>query len=250
MFYLIIKSMATAKIPIKAVLFDFWNTLVYDIPELEQKRAADRCERITRLLQQGGIETTVPQVAFAYNGAGKKIIEKSKKNMAITIREQIKLMLEILRVDNQQVNMDMLEEAYNRPVTNIVCPIVPGAQQLIERLSRRYKLGLISNTERTAGQYLMSAYQEVLRRFSFAFFSDERKIRKPHREAFMVTATELHADPAECVMIGDKLETDILPAIDCGMKAILFADPAIGVHDNFYPQVTSLEEIPRALEKI
>lgn len=242
--------MATAKIPIKAVLFDFWNTLVYDIPELEQKRAVDRCERITRILQQNSIETTLTQVSFAYNGAGKKIIEKAHKNMAITIREQIRLMLEILRIDNQLVNIDMLEEAYNRPVTNIICPTVPGAQQLVERLSRKYKLGLISNTERSSGQYLLSAYQDVLKRFSFAFFSDERKIRKPEREAFKITATELHADPAECVMIGDKLETDILPAIDCGMKAILFSDPAIGKKEPYYPQVSSLEEIPRALEII
>jgi FMN phosphatase YigB (HAD superfamily) len=242
--------MATAKIPIKAVLFDFWNTLVYDIPELEQKRAVDRCERITRILQQSAIETTLTQVSFAYNGAGKKILEKAQKNMAITIREQIKLMLEILKIDNQSINIDLLEEAYNRPVTNIICPIVPGAQQLIERLSRKYKLGLISNTERTAGQYLLSAYQDVLKRFSFAFFSDERKIRKPNREAFKITATELQTDPAECVMIGDKLDIDILPAIDCGMKAILFSDPAIGKKEAYYPQVTSLEEIPRALEII
>ena len=115
---------------------------------------------------------------------------------------------------------------------------------VIERLSRKYKLGLISNTERTSGQYLMNAYQEVVRRFSFAFFSDERKIRKPNREAFRVTASELSADPAECVMIGDKVETDCLPAIDCGMKAILFADPAVGRRDTFYPQISSLKKSP------
>jgi FMN phosphatase YigB (HAD superfamily) len=242
--------MVTPKIPLKAVLFDFWGTLVYDIPELEFRRGVERCDRINKMLQQEGFEVTLNQVSFAYNGVGKIISDKAKKNLAITIREQIRSMLEILKIDHQQVSMDMLEEAYNRPVTNVLCPIVSGAQTIIERLSRKYKLGLISNTERTSGQYLQIAYQEVLKRFSYCFFSDEKKIRKPNREAFMVTATELSVDPAECVMIGDKVESDCQPAIDCGMKAILFADPAIGHRDGFYPQITSLEEIPRALEKI
>ena len=42
--------MVTAKIPIKAVLFDFWDTLVYDIPDLEFKRGLDRCERIKQTI--------------------------------------------------------------------------------------------------------------------------------------------------------------------------------------------------------
>jgi len=240
----------TLKVPVKAVLFDFWNTLVYDMPELESKRGSERCERIFKLLQGSGVETSLAQVTFAYNGVGKIITDKAKTNKAITIRDQTRVMLEILRINPLDINTDMLEDAYNRPVTTILSPVVAGAQPLVERLSRKYKLGLVSNTERTSGHYLQIAYQEILKRFSFCFFSDERRIRKPDREAFMITATELAVDPSECIMIGDSIENDCKPAIDCGMKAIHFADPATGRHDYFYPQVKTLAEIPRALEKV
>ncbi len=243
-------GMGTPKVPVKAALFDFWNTLVYDIPEIEARRAVDRCERITRLLTGWGQEATLAQVTFAYNGVGKVISEKAVSSKAITIREQVRLMLEIIRIDPLQVSVDMIEEAYNRPVATILCPAVNGSQALIERLSRKYKLGLISNTERTSGQYLQIAYPDILKRFSFCFFSDERKIRKPNHEAFLVTATELSVDPSECVMIGDSVANDCQPAIDCGMKAIHFTDPAIGKKEQFYPQISNLSDIPRALEKI
>lgn len=242
--------MGTLKVPLKAVLFDFWNTLVYDMPELESRRGSERCERIFKLLQGWNIETNPAQVTFAYNGIGKIIADKAKTNRAITIREQVRVMLEILRINPLDINTDLLEDAYCRPVTTILCPVVAGAQPLIERLSRKYKLGLISNTERTSGHFLQIGYQEILKRFSFCFFSDERRIRKPDREAFMVTATELGVDPSDCIMIGDSIENDCKPAIDCGMKAIHFSDPATGKHEYFYPQVKTLAEIPRALEKV
>ncbi len=235
---------------ISAVIFDFWNMLVYDLPDIEEKRSKDRIQRIYDLLTKYYITLSLNDVAFAYQAVGTMIESASKSDKALTIREQVKLMAETIRIAPDRDLLTKMEDAYSRAHLVYISPLVPYAQELVETLFRRYKLGLISNTERASGRHLLIAYQDLLKRFSVTYFSDERKVRKPHPETFLTTASELAVDPSECVMIGDSEEYDCNGAILCGMKSILFADPSRGMHSPFTPQVTSLDQIPRLIEKL
>ncbi|HOU07880.1 MAG TPA: HAD family hydrolase [Caldisericia bacterium] len=234
----------------QAVIFDFWNTLIYDLPDVEEKRGKYRIEKIHEILIRHDIRVSISDVSFAYEAAGKMITELAKNNRALTIREQIRLMAETIRFIPDRELIEKLEDAYNRANLLFLSPLVPGAEEMIESLFRKYKLGLISNTERSSGKHLTMAYHNLMKRFSVTYFSDERKLRKPHPETYLTTAAELAVDPIDCVMVGDDEEKDCTPAVVCGMRAILFADPKRGIKSDFSPQASTLSQLAQILEKM
>ncbi|HOO96199.1 MAG TPA: HAD family hydrolase [Caldisericia bacterium] len=242
--------MTTEKIAIKGVIFDLWDTLVFDEPSIEEERRIERIDRMYDVLVKSGHIISREQLAFAYNGVDSMIAKQAKEYKALTILEQINIILEIIRLKIGKNVLARLQDAYNRPNISRLSPEVQGARKLVERLSRRYRLGLISNTERSSGEHIMQAYPSLLGRISVTYFSDVRKFRKPHPKTFFTVATELDLDPAECVMIGNSEQDDCMGAIECGMKAILFASPRLGVSSNFKPRVSSLEEIPELIQKL
>lgn len=235
---------------ISAVIFDFWNMLVYDLPDIEDKRAKDRIQRIYKLLKEDDVSLTLNDVAFAYQAVGAMIANASKSDKALTIREQVNFLAEAIRFTSNNERLYKLEDAYCRAHLVYLSPYVPYAKALIEKLFKKYKLGLISNTERASGRYLSMAYRDLLKGFSVTYFSDDRKLRKPNPETFLTTASELAVDPSECLMIGDSEVYDCYGAMNCGMKAILFADPSRGIRSTFVPRVASLESIPSLIENL
>lgn len=242
--------MAKVKTPISAVIFDLWDTLIYDIPEIETARGNDRVMKIHDILYKEGIDVNLQTVAFAYDCVGGVIEKLGKSNKALTVREQVKLIAETIRIQPDNRLLKLMEDAYNRANNIILSPYVPQAIDIVEILFRKYRLALISNTERSSGCHLMQAYHDLLKRFTVTYFSDERRLRKPHKETFLVTASELGVDPSACVFVGDNEETDCIGATNVGMKAIHFADPARGIRSSYSPQVTSLVQISHVIEKI
>jgi FMN phosphatase YigB (HAD superfamily) len=52
--------------------------------------------------------------------------------------------------------------------------------------------------------------------------SGETGFRKPDPRAFISAAEALGVAPAECIMVGDRIDNDIAPAKALGMATILF----------------------------
>ncbi|HVP35803.1 MAG TPA: HAD-IA family hydrolase, partial [Terriglobales bacterium] len=97
-----------------------------------------------------------------------------------------------------------------------------GSEEILSYLyEKNYRIGLICNTGRTPGKVL----KEVLKRrniaqfFSVMTFSDELKIRKPEPEIFLHTLNSLNTSPSTSLHIGDELQSDVLGAKRCRMKA-------------------------------
>jgi putative hydrolase of the HAD superfamily len=63
--------------------------------------------------------------------------------------------------------------------------------------------------------------------------------RKPDVRLFLRACEDLHVDPAECVMVGDRVDNDIFPARTLGMRTVLFRT---GRHINQQPR--SVDEVP------
>jgi putative hydrolase of the HAD superfamily len=61
--------------------------------------------------------------------------------------------------------------------------------------------------------------------FNFIFSSWELGFEKPDPRFFQYIIGELKTDPANCIMIGDNYEKDIIAAKSAGMKTILFNPP-------------------------
>ncbi len=111
---------------------------------------------------------------------------------------------------------DFLVESDNR-YTHYNTPL-PGVTEMLAKLSERYHLAIAANQ----GLGCRAGLEELdwLKYFDFIWISDEVKMRKPSREFFEGLLQKAGCAPADAVMIGDRIDADIRPAREMGMKAI------------------------------
>ncbi len=89
---------------------------------------------------------------------------------------------------------------------------------LIVRLKKNYKLGLISNTNPIHVEYIRSHHPQ-LENFHQLWFSNEAGLRKPDPALYKLALTHFEAEPAETVFIDD-YEENIKGALELGIKAL------------------------------
>ncbi len=94
----------------------------------------------------------------------------------------------------------------------------PGVEPMLKRLSASYKLGVIANQslgtlDRLKG-YNLDSY------FSLMGSSAELGMNKPDPRFFHWALKEADCRPEQAVMIGDRIDNDIIPARELGLHAI------------------------------
>lgn len=91
--------------------------------------------------------------------------------------------------------------------------------ELLEYLkSKGYKLGIIANQKKG----LENRLQEfgILKYFDIVIASEEVGVSKPDKEIFYIALSKASCKLQESIMIGDRLDNDIIPANQIGMKTI------------------------------
>ena len=97
----------------------------------------------------------------------------------------------------------------------------PDIPELLTDLGRRgLKLGLVANQPQGVIGHLRAA--GLLDRFDYYEVSGDHGYRKPDPRIFLRACDALGEDPASCLMIGDRIDNDIVPAKRLGMATILF----------------------------
>jgi FMN phosphatase YigB (HAD superfamily) len=123
----------------------------------------------------------------------------------------------------------------NRPPLRIM----PGFKEEAQSIARDFRLGI-------AGQYgsdLLDLLKQesLIDLFTYRFTQDDFDITKPDPRYLEQIARACGVDPRECVMVGDRIDNDIIPARQLGMKAILVR---VGLHREQRPRIP--QEIPDA----
>lgn len=84
--------------------------------------------------------------------------------------------------------------------------------------SNGYKLGVIANQSPGTVERLQN--WNLLHFFDTVIASAEVGVSKPNTEIFQIALSHAHCLPGEAVMIGDRLDNDIIPAKSLGMTTI------------------------------
>ena len=129
---------------------------------------------------------------------------------------------------------------------------LPGAEEAVERLSKKYRLYLASNgTAKVQAGRMTSA--NLYRFFEKVFVSEEMGCTKPSKMYFDLAFAQIpDFDPSEALMVGDSLTSDILGGINAGIRTCwinpkgLPADPAIPA-DYQIPSLAQLEALLETL---
>ncbi|MDY7076509.1 MAG: HAD family hydrolase [Chloroflexota bacterium] len=234
-----------------AITFDFWGTLY--------QNAHVRDERL-RLLEKALASHSQPRprvdLEAAYRYAW-SVWEQTwrEERRSITTEHWLHKILAFLEADLPEDVVTGLRQPIEESYLHSDLPQpVPGVSDVIPNLSRRYRLGIISDTGLTPGRVL----REILRRdglldyFRVLTFSDETGMAKPMPAQFLRTLDILEVQPEKAAHIGDLPETDLTGARAVGMKAVLFLgvsnrQDGHSLADAVFEEYNELEELLESL---
>jgi HAD superfamily hydrolase (TIGR01549 family) len=198
------------------------------------------------------------------NGFGARI---SFKNY-ITIRDNVirnrkighgsvrELIIEVCKLICQQgyekIIVKRLEPELNEARRNLFC-LFGDAEQTLSSLLISYDLGIIANQSMDILKILEDS--KIERFFKVILISSEVKIRKPDLEIFRMAMNLVKRSPENCIMVGDRLDTDISPANKLGIKTIRITNSLFKLQEpmNEFEKpthiVANLSEIANILEE-
>jgi putative hydrolase of the HAD superfamily len=140
--------------------------------------------------------------------------------------------------------------AYERTKAGYLRPY-PGTIPTLIKLKKGHSLGVISNGL-AVKQWEKLVGLGIHHFFDVVATSEELGHSKPSTRIFEYAMGEVGLDPSECVMVGDRLDTDILGGNRAGMTTVLMRtvreqEPA-GDEDRPDYEIRSLCELPPLLE--
>lgn len=118
--------------------------------------------------------------------------------------------------------------------------VQPGTQEVLRRLERRFRLGVISNSDGSIRQALANV--GLADRFDSITDSGVVGHEKPSPEIFRAALASLAVQPQESLYVGDIYSIDVVGATQVGMEAVLM-DVAGVYRDSPYARIQSLSEL-------
>jgi HAD superfamily hydrolase (TIGR01662 family) len=166
-------------------------------------------------------------------------------------------MIEAVIFDFGDTLMVEYDDIKNIPLWEMELTKMDYADELLAELKKKYRLGLVSNTDQSGEKEL----RDALRRLGIEGYFDvvvatrDVGTHKPDPRPFKKALSALGVSPEKAVMIGDRAACDIFGAKCIGMKTILLRfrdrypepqDPA----EEPDAKASSLREIPGIIEQI
>lgn len=168
---------------LKWIFFDVGSTLVDEIECYKQ--------RLEKIAEAGGVE---PEYVF----------EKAKELYKQNRRGDLEI-ANMLHVDLPKWTMDA-EKLY------------PEAENVLKELHEKYKIGIIANQAFGTADRLEAF--GILKYIDLVIASAEEGVAKPDLKIFEIALEKAGVGPDEAMMVGDRIDNDILPAKKLGMRTM------------------------------
>ena len=208
---------------IKAISFDFWNTLYYD-HQVMYERHNKRVNRLKDALVKNGYDSQL-DVEGAFKYCWEYFDKKWKdEQKTLNARELLLIGCGWLKVTLPEEDIISVSMYYEDVLLENPPVLFEGAKEIIPELAKSFKLGITSDTAYTPGRVLRKLLEkdDLLKYFSAFTYSDEIGHSKPNIDAFNSTMKQFGTAPGETAHVGDNEFTDILGAVSAGMKTIMF----------------------------
>ncbi len=247
--------------PVRAILFDLFDTLV----DLYMERLPESSRGGSRfgyshsavhaeILRHADVEferfarelADVDRGLRAIQAEGREISTRTRfRELALRLGVDAPGLPEALT----RAHMGLLRRVAHTP---------PHHDRLMESLGAEYRLAICSNFSdaRTALDLLEEA--RLLRHFDATVISEEVGWRKPRPEIFRACLERLGVGPDETLHVGDRLREDVAGASELGVRTAWLtrrvADPAAALREHVGPAPTlvlrDLAELPEAVRAL
>ncbi len=203
---------------VKAIGFDLFNTLLTAYPEA----LPEAQKRLLGSLEKEGLPVEAAPFRAAYIKAAGEFLEETRKDGRETHnRFWIAAALEAhgYSLSPEDPRIARTVEAYFSAFYPH-CRLIPGTQEILEELSGRYRLGLLTNFTHAPAVWEIMERLDLPRHFHTVLVSGDLGYRKPHGRVFRELLTQL-GEPGERVLfVGDDLEADVQGAEAAGLQPV------------------------------
>ncbi len=214
---------------IKAVSFDFWDTLAVDNSDdrhriclgLQDKKSL-RVQLIFDEIQHHHSGISIEKILAAVNHVDAHCYDLWQTQWVTpTVTDRVTMVYRFLRCAVTAGFAHLI-----RQIETIELEVPPqpqeGAIEVVRGLALHYRLGILSDTIITPGRVIRQILQswQIEGLFSVFAFSDEVGAAKPSPQVFRWVAQRFQKEVAEIVHIGDRETTDIAGAKGVGMRCV------------------------------
>ena len=233
---------------IKAVSFDFYNTLVRFWPPLEEIQQA-ACHELGLTVNEEAITRgyAVADVFFNRENEERPLSLRSDEERLDFFGRYEQMILESAGI---QVSIDLAQRVWKMAmsVPKDFIPFNDTAPALEELHESGYKLGVITNLRRDMDQLFQRV--GLTPYLDFKVSSEEAGIEKPHPPIFLAALGKIGAAPEEVVHVGDQVRSDVMGAKGVGMKAVLIDRGGYSPDTADCPTISSLSELGALLKEL
>lgn len=210
-----------------------------------------KAERIAlaKTIREFGVEPTeeIMNLYHEINDWHWKQLELGKMTRAEVLVKRFDALFEKL---GQRVEAAACTELYAKNLA-IGHYFLPGAEEAVEALSKKYRLFLASNGTASVQKGRMTS-ANLYRFFEKAFVSQEIGHNKPSKEYFDACFARIPGfDPEKAMIVGDSLTSDIKGGINAGIKTV-WVNPGHKVSGDIKPdhEIEALSQLEGLLEEL
>jgi len=127
---------------------------------------------------------------------------------------------------------------------------IPDAEEVLKILNQKYICCIASNAGHSDTELMIKALERInaAHYFHYFFTSKELGFKKPDISFFKSICMKIVCLPAECMMVGDNYDNDIIGAKNAGLTSVFFNERKI--HGDFPDAdhiIFSMKELVRLL---
>lgn len=213
--------------PLRAILFDLWETLINDGPERSLPRQANRAAEVQRALGVHGLDLELEPITSALNASMRALNGLHDTGIDVDSIGRARLFQRHLELEASATVPDAALHHLEAAIVTLNEQFVPAlAPHAVETLQTCKTLGLrtvlVSNAGFTTSPALrwMLDYYALRPHLDVLVFSDELQLAKPEPKIFSHALEAIGEPPSVCAFVGDSPHNDVYGSQQAGMLAV------------------------------
>ena len=231
---------------IKAISFDFYNTLVRFWPPLDEIQHS-ACWELGLNLDIEKVERgySVADVYFNEENGRQPLADRTEEDRLAFFSRYEQILLENAGLP---VSLDLAKNIWQMAMTvpkDFIAfdDTLPALESL---KSQGYRLGVLSNLRRDMGPLCKKlGFSQYL---DFCINSAEAGAEKPHAPIFLAALKRVSVEPGEAVHVGDQYHSDVLGARAVGIHPVLIDRGGWQTDVDDCPKISSLSDLESLLK--
>jgi putative hydrolase of the HAD superfamily len=213
--------------PLKAVLFDLWETLIQDLPDRNHPRRTWRTTAVREVLAEHGFDVNLEPVGNALDVTSRALTTLHDEGRDLDAGGRAELFLTRLDAETLRVAPRSAAGALHEVIASMPLDMAPhlaphAAETLAALRDHNLGIGLVSNAGMTTAPNLrrMLNHYGIHDLFDVLVFSDEVLFAKPDARIFAAALDAMGHDAADCAFVGDNPHNDVYGATRAGLFAV------------------------------